>query len=125
MVRVDVQTIGNLFIYFKKKCNVNDVLFAILPSKFAVCCVKRFRWQSHDEFYPISERHFSQRQQLFFVQMSMIFYKTFQLHSADEPKLVILLSPTSRVEPENNVMNRRPCVCKYSAYTTVNDMQYM
>lgn len=53
-----------------------------------------------------------------FVQMrhcSMIY--TFQLHLADEPKLVILLSPTSRVESENNVTNRRPCVCKYSAFT--------
>lgn len=52
--------------------------------------------------------------ELFYVQMSIIMIYTFQLHSADVSKLVILRNRMSRVESENNVTNRPPCVCKYS-----------
>lgn len=51
---------------------------------------------------------------LFFVQISIIMIYTFQLHSADVSKPVILRNRMSRVESENNVTNRLPCVCKYS-----------
>lgn len=51
---------------------------------------------------------------LFFVQISIIMIYTFQLHSADVSKPVILCNRMSRVESENNVTNRLPCVCTYS-----------